>query len=361
MHTNPNGRPPKVTWLTETNFKRSSAVLSVSVFFRLGRVVVLAVCGFTSTTHAQTFTNFVRYSASGEVQAGPNAAPTAPVTFGGADQMVGHSLTEGVFLERDFQASQTSTYDGSANASASLNVSAFAVPGTLRVNATGVLTASTTTPYNFASGVATVGFDPVSASWADTALLSVPLAEPGRSFTFYATLYLDGDMAASVSKSGAYGTAEADIRLALSGSGVPPGPYAGGYWGRVYRDISNPNNDIGDLPGGAIPLAIPMPNGEFVGFNYTMFVTGQMRISNQAGFVAPGFGTTDCFFAANFGQSLRWGGVSGVIDTETGQPVTDWTITSESGFDYSQPVPEPATLAIAALGGLLLLRRKQSI
>jgi hypothetical protein len=54
----------------------------------------------------------------------------------------------------------------------------------------------------------------------------------------------------------------------------------------------------------------------------------------------PPVGTTDAFFSASFGQSLTWGGISSVTDAETGEPVTDWTITSESGFDYRNPAPE---------------------
>jgi hypothetical protein len=41
-------------------------------------------------------------------------------------------------------------------------------------------------------------------------------------------------------------------------------------------------------------------------------------------------------YNVNFSQTLAWGGISSVTDADTGQPITGWTITSQSGFDYSQ-------------------------
>ena len=57
-------------------------------------------------------------------------------------------------------------------------------------------------------------------------------------------------------------------------------------------------------------------------------------------------------FDAEFQHTLRWGGIESVRDATTGEPITDWTITSDSGFDYSKPadVPEP-TSAILLLSG----------
>lgn len=320
-------------------------------FRRFGPVALLVVCSWTSITHAQTFTNYVTYSGAAQVTTLGNLPPAVDSH---SDQMSGHSFTEGVYLQRDFFATQTDPNTGTATGTASFDVSCYAQPGTLRVNAVGAVSAITTVPYNFAGTSANASFGVVSASWADTARLSVPLAEPGRSFTFHAFLYLDGSLDLNVSKSGSWGVGSGDLALALSGSGLPPAPYAGGYWGRVVRDISNPANNRTELPGTAIPVAVPMPNGEFVGFNYTMFVTGQNLVSNQAGFLPPGFGTTDAFFAASFGQSLTWGGIISVTDTQTGQPVTDWTITSSSGFDYSQPAPEPASGLMVGMGCLSL-------
>lgn len=59
-------------------------------------------------------------------------------------------------------------------------------------------------------------------------------------------------------------------------------------------------------------------------------------------------------FDADFQHTLLWGGIESVRDATTGAPITDWTITSDSGFDYSKPadVPEPSslTLFVCAVG-----------
>jgi hypothetical protein len=61
---------------------------------------------------------------------------------------------------------------------------------------------------------------------------------------------------------------------------------------------------------------------------------------------------------ASFGHTFTWGGITSVVDADTGQPITDWTLTSASGVDWAHAaqgpatVPEPSTLSLAALGGL---------
>jgi MYXO-CTERM domain-containing protein len=59
-----------------------------------------------------------------------------------------------------------------------------------------------------------------------------------------------------------------------------------------------------------------------------------------------------------FGSTLTWQGISGV--THQGNPV-DFTITSESGTDWTQPssVPEPALAALLALGAGAAIRRRR--
>lgn len=59
-----------------------------------------------------------------------------------------------------------------------------------------------------------------------------------------------------------------------------------------------------------------------------------------------------------FGHTFTWGGITNVVDGDTGQPITDWTLRSASGADWAHAasgpstVPEPSTLGLAALGGL---------
>jgi hypothetical protein len=58
---------------------------------------------------------------------------------------------------------------------------------------------------------------------------------------------------------------------------------------------------------------------------------------------------------ATFGHTMTWGGITSVIDKVTGRPITDWTIDSASGFDYSKPfseIPEPASICLLSLAAL---------
>ena len=57
-------------------------------------------------------------------------------------------------------------------------------------------------------------------------------------------------------------------------------------------------------------------------------------------------------FEAHFANTLEWGGITRVVDNRTGEVVTDYRITSASGFDYTQtfPVPEPGSLVLLLVG-----------
>jgi hypothetical protein len=54
----------------------------------------------------------------------------------------------------------------------------------------------------------------------------------------------------------------------------------------------------------------------------------------------------------NFTGSIHWGGIQSVEDAVTGEVINDWTITSQSGFDYSKSfeaqIPEPSSLMLLA-------------
>jgi hypothetical protein len=63
-----------------------------------------------------------------------------------------------------------------------------------------------------------------------------------------------------------------------------------------------------------------------------------------------------------FEHTLSWGGITSVTDAN-GNPITGWSITSASGFDYTQPAPEPSTGVLVAIGGIavaIAARRRAS-
>jgi hypothetical protein len=64
---------------------------------------------------------------------------------------------------------------------------------------------------------------------------------------------------------------------------------------------------------------------------------------------------------ANFGNSAYWNGLQGVT-LLNGTPVSGWSVSSLSGTNYAQPIPEPATAALWLLGlaAVLALQRRSS-
>jgi hypothetical protein len=59
------------------------------------------------------------------------------------------------------------------------------------------------------------------------------------------------------------------------------------------------------------------------------------------------------------GQALLASGITSVTDADTGQPITDYTLTSASGFDYTHPFagpgPEPAPASVPEPSSMLLM------
>jgi hypothetical protein len=72
--------------------------------------------------------------------------------------------------------------------------------------------------------------------------------------------------------------------------------------------------------------------------------------------------TGSIFAVGDYADTLAWDGITSVTDT-SGHPITGWTVTSASGFDYTQAVPEPSTAVLAVLGGIavaIAARRRTS-
>jgi hypothetical protein len=87
----------------------------------------------------------------------------------------------------------------------------------------------------------------------------------------------------------------------------------------------------------------------------------EVRLDGTAGAIfgssSLGFGPGLGDFTGDVSGSLHWGGIVSVKNAITGEVITDWTIESESGFDYSRPfgVPEPSSAALVSFGLLLWL------
>jgi hypothetical protein len=66
-------------------------------------------------------------------------------------------------------------------------------------------------------------------------------------------------------------------------------------------------------------------------------------------------GTGTASGTALYEHTINWGGISSVVDSVTGEPDTDWSVTSASGFDYTNAVPEPSSIVLAAIGCIACL------
>jgi hypothetical protein len=239
--------------------------------------------------------------------------------------------------------------DGSATAgdsSATAHAVANATIGKIGVGVLGAAVGSQ-------GGTADASATNISASWSTTMVFKSPSKPLGAAMKVYASLLLDGDLSANATGKGS----AADTLKIFDIStfpGLPPAPYANNGWGnRIVAPSSNPPLDIlEEIPGG-IRIRQAWHNGDTDSIGYRLVLTGgassdQFKNNNAGGGV----------FSADVSNSLRWGGIEKVTD-EFDNPIDDWTVTSESGFDFSKPfgVPEPASVLLLLSGILAICAR----
>jgi len=240
------------------------------------------------------------------------------------------------------------TYD----AASTISHSAFAQADVLetRVVAEGQL-GTVTTPTNnsdpslprAAGGDAT---DTITAGWGDIWIFDKPGAPAGKSYTIHGKMFLDGKFDVNFDNSG-----NATLGLSLDATGLGTAPY-GAYWAYFQEDADDHSYDHNEEPPSVIPLTTTIQNGTLDSVHFRMTLTGDVSIGEDS------IGS----YHADFSHTLRWGGIDSVTDDDTGLPVTDWTLTADSGADYyhAVPVPEPLAAQIVAMAGVLALLRRRS-
>ncbi len=72
-------------------------------------------------------------------------------------------------------------------------------------------------------------------------------------------------------------------------------------------------------------------------------------------------GVVSAKFEDNFSDTVTWGGITSVTNAVTGEPILDWKVVSQSGFDYSKPypVPEPDTFVLLSFAAAVLVHRQR--
>jgi hypothetical protein len=202
------------------------------------------------------------------------------------------------------------------------------------------------------------------ARFLDAAVIDAPERPAGRAFIVDTFCVFKGNIEAEVIRNvdivefntGAF----VDVHVKLYSptnfkfTTIPhlPQPAGGNDIGSFYVDESHRDDSL-ILPAGIINIRYVMLNGEPFVFDLVLEIAASVR--SMAGYQQQG--DTNAFFNAAYADTLTWGGITKVTDFNTGEVITDWTITSESGFDYSKPfpVPEPHScgLLLGAVVGLM--------
>ena len=181
-----------------------------------------------------------------------------------------------------------------------------------------------------------------SAEWTSRVKFNVPGLPAGTRVITHPILNLEGDFFGTATGAEASGSATLFINDLSSFRSLPTGPHPGGNWGGIIVTPGGAN--LTNLVPSSIELTRKFTVGEFgtIGFRFTIsaFVNSDGSTRDVS---ASKKGTVSVTGDAS--RSLRWGGIESVTDEE-GNPITDWSITSDDGFDFSQPfpVPEPSSL-----------------
>jgi hypothetical protein len=310
---------------------------------RLGPILVLAIFGLTTPSLAdQLWLTQISYDVGGDVI----GSTTDFDTFHDENTINGYT--------EDDVISGHGAHDVLAGGSlapytdyASAGFSAKAKFGTLGVefDATTQSQNSTVIPDDTTANVSGT----VSASWEDITTLDSDILTPGTPLRATAKLILSGSVSA------------------VSFGGISPGAhYTGGSVTATLEGIGFPaptqeadsNDNIAhsfiatQQPQGVIEIQIDTIAGEAEDFGEKLTVSGNAG-ARTIGSFPPSPGAVGTSVGAALGGTLRWGGITSVIDLDTGLPVENWTVTSASGFDYSKPAPEftpePATITLIAI------------
>ena len=219
-----------------------------------------------------------------------------------------------------------------------------------------------------------VGFSNVTATIGDNYFLNAESIPFGNSLLIRAKLTIDGGINVNVTTTPAHPSPfnPGLILPETSGSVLGGLGIIASQGSFIDGDPNLPNTrtlanicknacvsgDVSNLvPPDSITWTFVAKNGELTAMNYsaTLFVKAISTSANNAA------------IDGRFSGSIHWGGIESVEDAITGEVIDDWTITSQSGFDYSKSfenqVPEPSSLVLLAstlCARLALGRRRQT-
>jgi hypothetical protein len=153
-----------------------------------------------------------------------------------------------------------------------------------------------------------------------------------------------------------FAIADGRASVAFSATGISQHPECGSLGSQCREIVSDFQGTVvkGNGVDGTWTVNIPFQFGTWG--QYQLSASTYVKVGGNAGVGHP----VDHEGIADFSHTLRWGGISAVLDA-SGNPVTGWTVQSSPGVDLTTPVPEPSTWAqlLAGLGllGWLAWRR----
>ena len=269
--------------------------------------------------HASTFEVFACAPLTGTCQDTPLSHPTGPLLATALDPTSGNLAQAGI-------GGNLGHVNGSTRVAVSVaNNSDF--------------------PIYFSSNVAQAG-----SRWIDSWTISAP-ALTGTAGTLSGSVVVDADSLVSLSAPGDYegALAVAGWSFRADGGGFNVVDATGG------RQIDKAGNITSYGDPGTFNFQLQFIYGQQIDWDMIFRATSQIYgpVAENSGL----FGTADVLFQ----NTIQWMGISSVLDAN-GQPV-DFSFTSESGVDWTQPVPLqavplPASVWLLGSGLLALIARR---
>jgi hypothetical protein len=257
--------------------------------------------------------------------------------------------------------------DGKGHADADLSAYAAVTFGTVKVGVTGSLNATTSASAADLAEGARISALSVNAfaDFRDIWRLISPSAA-GKDLIVHGRIRLTGNMSVDVTGIEQFDQNESplnkgsvSITAYIKSNGIVHGvissqfPQSDGLVGRFddYLEIAEPYNNSPEM---FFDVMTPTREGVPANNIISLRLVASGEIETNAGGDA-----VRAFFAGDYRNTLVWQGITKVTDAQTGEEINDWTLTSDSGFDYVHGVPEPTGLLILvqAAGACLCLRR----
>lgn len=239
------------------------------------------------------------------------------------------------------------TYDSTATLTHTVNLSVETLLVHAEVNGGGFVNTSPTNGSNpaFVRGGSATTTDTVRGAWADNVSVVKPNLPTGRAFTVHSKLIFEGGFHVSTTDN-----AFIQFGVKIDGTGIGTPPY-GAYWAYLEQRGYDHSEDFDDEPTGVLPLTFKLHNNLIDPITYGLTIDGNTLVTADGSLA----------YDVNFSDTLRWGGIDFITDDETGETITDYTITADSGANYlvAAPTPEPGSFAVATIGGVALLARRR--